>query len=75
MDWLADPEIQKIIAFFAGGLAAIVAAAWAVFKYFHSSRERAAPPPSHFVTADRGSKAAGRDLIEGIPPEHKKKRG
>jgi hypothetical protein len=60
MEWLADPENQKTIAFLAGGIAAVVAAAWAVFKYFHSSRERAAPP-SQTITADRGGVAAGRD--------------
>jgi hypothetical protein len=40
MDWLTDPEIQKTIAFFGGVLAAIAAAEWAVFKYFHSSRDQ-----------------------------------
>jgi hypothetical protein len=62
MDWLADPENQKTLAFFGGALAAIAAAAWAVFKYFRSSRDRSSDaPPSQTITAHRGGIAAGRD--------------
>jgi hypothetical protein len=77
MDWLADPENQKIIAFFAGGIAAVVAGAWAVFKYFHSSRNRSsdAPPPSQTVTANRGGIAAGHDAYVTRSQLSRKKKG
>jgi hypothetical protein len=76
MDWLADPETQKIIAFFAGGIAAVLAGAWAVFKYFHGSRERTRDraPPSQTITADRGGIAAGHDAHVTRPQPSRKKR-
>lgn len=58
-DWLTSPENRETITWLAGGLAAVVAGAWAVFKYFRSSRQRAGP--SQTITADRGGVAAGRD--------------
>ena len=74
MDWLADPENQKTVAFFAGGVAAVFAGAWAVFKYFHSSHARDPGPPSQTITADRGGIAAGRDAHVTRPqPSHKKR--
>jgi hypothetical protein len=76
MDWLADPENQKIIAFFAGGIAAVIPAAWAVFKHFHSLRERSreSAPLSQTITADRGGIAAGRNayVVRDQPSDKKR---
>jgi hypothetical protein len=77
MDWLTDPEIQKTIALFGGGLVAIATAAWTVFKYFHGSRTRASDlaPPSQTISADRGGVAAGRDAHVTRSQPSRRKRG
>lgn len=78
MDWLTDPDNQKMLALIGSGLAAIAATAWAVFKYFHSSRSNRssdAPPPSQTVIADRGGVAAGRDAHVTRPQADRMKGG
>ena len=39
--WLSDPGNQKTLAFFGSGLGAVVAAAWAIFRYIRPSDRRA----------------------------------
>lgn len=67
-EWLSDPQVQKTLGFVGGGIAAVVAAWWAVVKFVLDR-----PKPSVTVTADRGGMAAGRD-INAVPPSTPKKR-
>jgi hypothetical protein len=78
-DWLADPQMQKTLGFVGGGIAAVIAAGWAVVKFVLRR-----PKPSVTVMADRGGMAAGRDITGGMsagrdinampPPSAPKKR-
>lgn len=60
-EWLSDPQAQKTLAFVGGGVAAVVAGGWAVFKFLANK-----PKPGVVVTADRGGMAAGRDMNGGM---------
>jgi hypothetical protein len=79
-DWVWDPQVQKTLGFVGGGIAAVVAAGWAVVKFVLGR-----PKPSMTITADRGGMAAGRDISGGMsagrdisamppPPTPKKRR-
>jgi hypothetical protein len=68
-EWLSDPQVQKTLGFVGGGVAAIVAAGWAVVKFLSSK-----PKPSVTITADRGGMAAGRDINTMPPPSTPKRR-
>ena len=57
-EWLSDPQVQKMLGFVGGGVAAVVAGGWAVVKFVLGR-----PKPSVMVTADRGGMAAVRDNI------------
>lgn len=66
--WLSDPGNQKTLAFLGGGVAAVVAAAWAVLKFFLKR------PSVTIIAADRGGMAAGRDMNASQPPRRPKRR-
>ena len=67
--WLADPATQKTLGFLGGGIAALAAAAWAVFKFVFKK-----PRSVTTITADRGSQAAGRDINAPLPPSATRRR-
>jgi hypothetical protein len=60
-EWLSDPQVQKTLGFVGGGIAAVVAAWWAVVKFVLGNSKS-----SVTVTADRGGMAAGRDIHGGM---------
>src|SRR5207245_1575434 len=64
-EWLADPQVQKTLGWLGGGVAAVVAAGWAVVKFALGR-----PKPRTVITADRGGMVAGRDNINinRMPP-------
>ncbi len=77
-EWLSDPQVQKTLGFVGGGIAAVIAAGWAVVKFVLGR-----PKPSMTITADRGGMAAGRDIhggmsagrdINAVPPPTPKRR-
>lgn len=62
--WLSHPNTQKTLSFVGGGIVAIVSAAWVLFIYLNSRRERRGIGQSATrVKADRGGRAAGGDMI------------
>jgi hypothetical protein len=68
-EWLSDTQVQKTLGFVGGGAAAVIAAGWAVVKFWSSK-----PKAGVVVTADRGGMAAGRDINTVPPPAAPKRR-
>jgi hypothetical protein len=76
-EWLSDPQVQKTLAFVGGGIAAVVAAGWAVVKFvLDRPKSGGGSKPGAPITADRGGMAAGRDniSINEAPPRPTPKR-
>jgi hypothetical protein len=62
--WLSNPDNQQTVAWIGGGMAAVAAGAWTVFKTLHNKSST-----STTVTADHGGIAAGRDANVGVSPK------
>jgi hypothetical protein len=62
-DFLKDGSNQTVLNWIAGGIAAVGAGMWAVVKLVARNGDHKLTKPS--VSADRGSTAAGRDIIGG----------
>jgi hypothetical protein len=65
--WILDVENQRNLAFFGGGAAAVVCAAWSVFKFI--SAKRAESSKGNQVIAKNHSIAAGGDVTVGGSPD------
>jgi hypothetical protein len=63
-DFLKDPANQAVLGWIGGGIAAVAAGIFAVFKFRANKGDHEPPKPS--VSADHGSVAAGRDISGAI---------
>lgn len=73
--YLPDEETRQILSWAGGGLVVAVTGVWAVFKHRSDAKKKsepATPPVTQSVTADDGSVAIGRDVVNSpISINHK----